>query len=177
MLLDCSGDKLGDKNIKDEDGVARLRESIVNQCAKKRIPNQTLLEDQEMALGAPMSPALFIEKLRKLPGILVEPGGAGPTAVAVRMIVTDQDPTSPTHGQPIKIYLSGFWTDKVLPEFSSILSSKFGLATREIRGWRSVLLAIHRQGGATLPQLKALFGDANGQRAILWKEQTQHRQA
>lgn len=154
-----------------------MREVVQGMCNKKRIPHQDMLEDQDMALGTPMSPTLFIEKLRKLPGILVEPGGAGPTAVAVRTVVKDQDPESETFGQPIKIYLSGFWTDKILPEFSSILPNKFGLATREIRGWRSVLLAMHRQGAVTLPQLKAVFGDANGQRSILWKEQTQHHQA
>lgn len=172
MLLDPQGNKLGDKRVENSDAVARLREGNRELAAPKRLPNQDLLENQDMALGTPMSPSLFISKLRTLPGILVEPGGFH-NAVAIRTVVLDTDPESPTHGQQVKKYLSGFFTDRLLPEYSSVLSNEAGLATREIRGWRTVLLAMFHSGAVSLSQLKAVFGDANGQRSKLWREQTQ----
>jgi hypothetical protein len=172
MLLDPQGNKLGDRNVKDAESVARLRENIRATTDKKKIPNQALLEDQDMAIGEPMSPQLFIEKLRKFPGVIVEQGGI-PNAVAVRMLVTDEDPTSETHGKQIKRYVSGFYVDRVLPEFSSVTTNEHGLATREIRGWRSVLLALFNSKAVTLKQLKAAFGDANGQRGTLWQQRMQ----
>lgn len=172
MLLDPQGNKLGDKRVENAEGVARLKEKVRGMVDKKRIANQDMLEDQDMALGSPMSPSLFIQKLRKLPNVIVEPGG-WPNAVAVRTVVRDDDADSPTYGQQVKKYISGFVTDRVLPEFSSILTDHMGLATREIRGWRTVLLALFNQKVVTLQQLKAVFGDANGQRSKLWHEQTQ----
>lgn len=172
MLLDPQGNKLGDKRVENAEGVARLREQVRGMVAQKRIANQDMLENQDMALGSPMSPSLFIQKLRKLPNVIVEPGG-WPNAVAVRTIVRDDDPESPTYGQPVKKYISGFVTDRVLPEFSSIIPNFMGAPTREIRGWRTVLLALFNKKVVTLNQLKAVFGDANGQRSKLWHEQTQ----
>lgn len=172
MLLDPQGNKLGDKRVENAEGVARLREQVRGIADKKRIANQDMLEDQDMALGSPMSPSLFIQKLRRLPNVIVEPGG-WPNAVAIRTVVRDNDVESPTYGQQVKKYVSGFFTDRVLPEFSTILSNPMGLATREIRGWRTVLLALFHQKVVTLHQLKAVFGDANGQRSKLWHEQTQ----
>lgn len=172
MLLDAQGNKLGDKLVRNGDSVARLKEQIKNECATKRLKNQDMLENQEMALGNPMSPQLFIEKLRKLPNIVVEPGGI-PNAVAVRHFTVDTDKDSDTFGKPIRKYVSGFYTDRILPEYSSILPNAFGLPTREIRGWRTVLLALFHAGAVPLSTLRAVFGDANGQRASLWQEQTQ----
>lgn len=172
MLLDAHGNKLGDKRVENAEGVARLREQVQVLADTKRIPNQDMLENQDMAVGTPMSPALFIEKLRKFPNVLVEPGG-WPNAVAVRTVVRDTDFESPTFGKQIKRYVTGFVTDRVLPEFSHILTNDMGVPTREVRGWRTVLLALFHQKVVTLAQLKAAFGDANGQRSKLWAEQTQ----
>ena len=164
MLLDPNGNKLGDKRVENTDAIARLREKIRKENAHRRLRGQDMFEKQDMALGEPMSPTLFIEKLKRLPNIVVEPGGLS-NAVAVRWITTED-------GKPAKRYLSGFYTDRVLPEFSSILPNEFGIPTREVRGWRTVLLALFQAGAVDLKTLTAAFGDSNGQRSIVWQEQT-----
>jgi hypothetical protein len=160
-----------DHYLSPAENVAKLKQGNKELAAKKRMPKQDLLENQDMAVGQPMSPTLFIQKLRRLPNVIVEQGGI-PNAAAVRTVVTDTDPTSETYGKEIKRYISGFYTDRILPEFSSILPDVNGLPTREIRGWRTVLLALFRSKVASYSQLKAAFGEPHGQRGILWQDQT-----
>jgi hypothetical protein len=74
-----------------------------------------------------------------------------------------------------KAYVTGFYVDAPLPEFSSVIVDSKGLPVRELRGWRSVLLALYRQKIVTLKQLELSFGKAQGQRAILWDKQTSER--
>lgn len=172
MLLDPQGNKLGDKNLKDYDAVAKIREDNRKLTDKHKIPNQAILEDREAAIGVAMAPATFIQRLQKLPGVIVEPGGV-PNAVAVRATVLDGDPESPTNGTYIKKYISGFFTNQIMPEWSYLILDKNGIPTREVRGWRTVLLALFHSRICTYPQLKAAFGEPNGQRNVLWREQTQ----
>jgi hypothetical protein len=164
MLLDPQGNIL--KKIENAEAVARLREDIKKQVAPLRMAGQELLENPEASLGTPMSPSLFIEKLRKFPGVIVEPGGWR-NAMAVRTMITGED------GKPEKKYISGFLTDRVLAEYDLIIPDQFGTATRKIRGWRTVLLDLFHAQVVPLSQLKAAFGDANGQRSNRWQEQTQ----
>jgi hypothetical protein len=48
------------------------------------------------------------------------------------------------------------------------------LPVREIRGWRSVLVALIRAGALTRKQCDTAFGPASGQRSILWYRNLQH---
>ena len=72
-----------DQYLSPAENVAKLKQGNRELAAEKRIPNQDLLENQDMALGQPMSPVIFIQKLRKLPNVIVEQGGIS-NAVAVR---------------------------------------------------------------------------------------------
>jgi hypothetical protein len=175
MLIQVDKNELGDKRLDPKEGVAKLKEDNRKLAAKNRIPNQSLLEDVDMAVGNPMAPAEFIRKIRLLSNdIIVEQGGI-PNAVAVRIIATDDDKESPTYGQKIKKYVSGFYVDRMLPEFSAIIPDHLGQAKREIRGWRSVLLSLWRSKVVTLRQLVAVFGHPNGQRNSLWMQQTREQ--
>ena len=177
MLILPDSSSLGDTHLSPAENVEKLKEGIRQTVSRDRMPNQTLLEDKDMSLGAAMAPKQFIQKLQKMnPAILVEPGGV-PGAVAVRIRHLDDDVESPTRGTYVKKYITGFFTDSVIPEFSNILPDKWGRATREIRGWRSVLLALLKAGALTYPQIKAVFGEPLGQRNVLWREQTQQERA
>lgn len=165
MLVLNSTDYLGDKLLSPEEGVAKLREGNLKMAAQFKIPDQELLENIEMARGDSLHPNEFIYRLRKLdPELIVEDGGI-PNCVAVRKFVRDEDGLQ-------KKYLTGFYVDRAFPEFSSILPDKNGLAKREIRGWRTVLLNLLRTKAVTYKQVKAVFGEPQGQRNSLWMQQT-----
>jgi hypothetical protein len=169
MLILNDSAYLGDKMLSPEEGVCKLREGNLKLAAEKKIPNQKLLEDQDMAVGEPMLPQELIRRIQKLnPLVIVEKGGI-PNAVAVRIPSVDDE------GKPCKRYLTGFYIDRALPEFSSVVTDKNGLPVREIRGWRTVLLALFNNKVATYEQLKAMFGEPNGQRNTLWMSQTREK--
>jgi hypothetical protein len=172
LLIVTDINELGDKRLNLEEGLAQLKERNLALAATKKIPNQTFLENQDMALGNPMSPQEFIRRITKVNSdICVQPGGVR-GAVAVYYVCMDDDPESPTFGQSRKKYVTGFYVDRMFPEFSAVLPDEMGIAKREIRGWRSSLLALLAVGALTYPQVKAVFGEPKGERGILWQEQT-----
>ena len=173
MLIYSDSSSLGDTHLSPEEGVAKLKEGNKKLDEKFKLPNQDMLENADMALGEPMQPSEFIRRLEKLnPEIIIEKGGV-PGAVAVRIRSLDNDKESPTYGTYVKKYLTGFYVDGVLAEFSRILTDKHGRPTRHMRGWRTVLLDLNRLGALPYDKIKAAFGEPKGQRGILWQEQTQ----
>jgi hypothetical protein len=171
VLIYDSSDSLGDKLLSPEEGNYKLREGNQVLIDSKKLPNQKLLENADMAKGAVMQPSEFILRLTKLiPGLVVKPGIPG--AVAVYYPTYDED-----EGKTVLKYVAGFYIDKPLQEFSHITTDDKGLAHREVRGWRSVLLALFNKGVVTYPQCKAAFGEPIGQRNTLWNEQTRDYRA
>lgn len=169
MLILDSSEYLGDKRISPEEGNFKIREGNQKLIDTKKIPNQSLLENADMAMGYPMQPSEFIRRLTLLkPGLVIKSGV--PDAVAVYFPTYDAD-----EGKPVLKYVSGFYVDKMLQEFSHITTDDKGLAKREVRGWRTVLLALIHQGILTYAQVKAAFGEPTGQRNILWNEQMRER--
>jgi hypothetical protein len=170
MLIYDSSASLGDKLLSPEEGNFKLREGNQTLIDSKKLPGQSLLENKDMAIGRAMQPSEFIAKLQKLNHkIIVEKGGF-PNAVAVRYPTWDED-----EKKTVRKYVSGFMVNDVLQEFSNITVDAKGLPHREVRGWRSVLLALIKQGILTYPQVKAMFGEALGQRSSLWDQQTRER--
>ncbi len=168
MLIQPDKALLGDKVLRDKEAIAQKKEQIADRVAKDRIPDQDILEDQAAALGKPMQPGDFIVKLQNLnPRIKISKGGM-PNAVAVRYPL-------PENGVLKDQYITGFFVDAPLPEFSAVVTDNRGLPWREIRGWRSVLLALIRRQILTKKQIETTFGFANGSRAILWDKQTTER--
>jgi hypothetical protein len=165
MLIQPDKELLGDKHVKDAEAVAKLKEDNKTATAKLRIPNQDLLEDRAAALGIPLHPSVLISRLQKLdPKIIVEQGGVR-NAVAVRY-----PRISPETGEMEKSYVTGFYVDNPLPEFSCVVVDNRGLPWREIRGWRSVLIALIRQNIVTEGQCDLIFGKNDGKRAVIWNE-------
>jgi len=167
MLILPDSSSLGDTHLSPEEGVAKLKEGNQKLSDSFRLPNQTLLTDEDASHGQMMSSNDFISKLRKIDsGIIVEDGGV-PGAVAVRYPRTDEET-----GQLVKSYVTGFYKGP-MSEWSLILEDKNGKPTRHMRGWRTVLLDLMRGNILSYAQVKAAFGDPRGSRSILWQEQTQ----
>lgn len=168
MLVKDDSALLGDKYLNEVEGLAKIKEENKVLTDKNRIPDQEILEDKRAAVGLTMEPSELINRIQRLnPKILVELGGVK-NAVAVRYVKKSEET-----GKDEKVYVTGFYTDHPLLEFSYVLVDNKGLPVREMRGWRSVLLALIRQKLLTMKQIELIFGKANGQRAILWDKQTQ----
>lgn len=166
MLIQPNKSKLGDGHLQDAEAVAKVKEQNLRQAAECKIPDQEILENREAALGHPMQPSEFILRLQKLnPKILIEKGGVR-NSVAVRYV---------PWGQAQKVYVTGFPVDMPLPEFSAVVVDDQGKPWRELRGWRSVLLALVRKDLLTLEQVKLTFGYPTGQRSTLWDKHLSER--
>ena len=170
---------LGDRLPRDRDSIAKKIEETRNFREKNhKVADQAFFEDQAAALGGPLDPREFIRRLRKMePRLLIEPGGYI-NCVRVGIPALDDEPTSPTHGQVVPTWLScGFPVDVRLPEFSSVLTDKDGIAKREVRGWRTVLLRLILTGTVTYDQVKREFGEPLGQRGKAWMQQLREHRA
>lgn len=138
----------------------KAKEDNRRLAQKNRIPDQKLLEDTQMARGDVLDHNELIRRIQLLnPKILIQPGGIK-GAVAVRYPKFE-------FGEWTNEYITGFILEP-LPEFSSVTTDANGVAHREIRGWRSVLIALIRAGALERNKVDALFGPATGQRTGLW---------
>lgn len=158
-----------------DENVAKLKEEVQHQRDALKPKNIDLLSNAEMALGKVLMPSEFIRLLKLAgPNLIIEPGGYK-DAVAVRIQVIDDDPLSPTHGTYVKKYVSGFYVDRPLAEYSCFINDASGVPYREVRGWRTVLLMLISVGALRYQDVNRVFGEPEGQRNILWKQQTQER--
>lgn len=169
---------LGDRLPRDRDSLAQKIEETKNFDAQFKIPDQAFFENHEAARGGPMHPNEFIRRLKKIaPDLIIEPGWYR-NCVRVCIQARDDDPASDTFNQLVKVPLScGFCVDEPLPEFSSIVADHRGKPTREVRGWRTVLLRLIHTGVVPYSTVKAEFGDPPGQRGKAWMQQLRERRA
>lgn len=168
MLIQPNRDFLGDKHLKDAEAVAKLKEENAARTEAYKIPDQKLLEDKAAALGLPMQPGVFITRLQKLnPKIIILQGGVR-NAVQVRYPNPNPGPDDP----PTE-YITGFYIDAAMPEYSAIVTDDRGKPWREIRGWRSVLTTLIRRGIITEKQCNSQFGRPETTRSVLWHKQRQ----
>lgn len=138
----------------------KAREENLKMASARRIADQDVLEDQEMAQGIVLDHNELIRRIQLLnPKILIQAGGVQ-GAVAVRYPKYED-------GEHTLAYITGFYLEP-LPEFSSVTLDDMGLPHREIRGWRSVLLALIKAGALEQEKVDTLFGPAMGQRTGLW---------
>jgi hypothetical protein len=167
---------LGDRLPRDRDSISQKIEETQNFRNQFRLPEQGFLENHEAARGGPMQPNDFIRRLKKIaPDLIIEMGGYK-NCVRVCIQAVDDEPSSETFNQRVKTPIAcGFCIDEPLPEFSSVLTDKDGIASREVRGWRTVLLRLIHTGAVPYPAVKAEFGDPPGQRGKLWMQQLRER--
>ena len=152
MLIQTDKNELGDKRLDPTENLAKLKEENAQLTAKSKIKDQSLLENKDMAIGSPMEWSGLVYLLKKMnTQIIIEDGGVR-NALAVRY------PGKLADGTFGKRYVTGFYKE-VMPEFSCILSDERGRATRECRGWRTVVLALIRQGIIRYKDAVETFGN------------------
>jgi hypothetical protein len=138
-------------------------EDTAKLAAKNKHPDQALLENRDMARGYEMEVGDLITKIQKLnPRIQIRKGGVK-NAVAVYIPV----PVSEANPLGLK-YTSGFYIDSRLSEYSSVTVDQFGVAHKETRGWRTVLLSLIEAGALDRRKVDLAFGPALGKRTDLW---------
>ena len=163
MLIQIDKSELGDKRLNEVENLAKLKEGNLALAAKNKIAGQETLENKDMALGQPMSYQDLIRLLGKInPAIQCSDGGVK-NAIAVRVPADLEDGT---HGLK---YVTGFYKE-VLPEFSWVSTDEYGRPLRETRGWRTVVLALVKQGVISYRTAVDVFGEPNGQRSGRWHE-------
>lgn len=169
MLIYDSSKYLGDRLLSPDEANYKIREGNQKLVDSKKIPNQSLLENEDMAVGVGMQPSEFIRRIQKIaPGLVVKPGTTD--AVAVYYPTYDED-----EKKTVLKYVSGFYVDQMMREYTYIITDEKGLPKRAPRGWRTVLLDLLHRDIISYAQVKAAFGEPTGQRNILWNEQMRER--
>jgi hypothetical protein len=177
MLIEVDSSQLGDTHLSPEEAVIREREDLIRIQSKHRIYGQDALEDPERSAGPRL---YYTEILRRIwtinPEILVRDGSPGQIAIyrPKRRNEYDWEQFDFKQGRGWRWdheYVTGMAKDW-LPQYSHVLIDNANLPTREIRGWRSVLIALIKAGALPYRATIREFGDPSGdQRSPLWFEQ------
>ncbi len=168
-IIITDSNELGDKRLDPKEVLIKLREENNSHAQRMtRKPDQDILGNKDMAQGQPMEYQHLIHLLKKMnPNIIIKDGGVK-GAVQVRYhSTTDWDQKS--EGGDGTKYVTGFYKE-VLPEFSWEQDDSRGRPTREIRGWRTVVLALIKQGIISYKDAVDVFGEPNGIRSGRWKK-------
>lgn len=171
--------ELTDKRLNPEEAVAAKREECLALAGKKRFYGQEELEDPDRSSGPRLQFSEIISRLkREIPQLKVMDGSPG--SVAVYFPRTDEE------FKEAKIewewdkdefflfykYVGGFPKQEI-PEYSTVDTDTSRLATRENRGWRSILITLLKQGVMSYSQAVRQFGDVGSDsRGWRWREQT-----
>jgi hypothetical protein len=163
MLVQPDKLELGDGRLNEVENLAKLKENNAKRVQKFKIPGQVELENKDMAHGEPMGWQQLVYLLQKMNSKIICEDGGMKDAIAVRVPAWLEDGT---YG---KKYVTGFYKE-VLPEFSWVTTDERGLPKREVRGWRTVVLALIRQGWIKYSDAVSIFGEPNGVRSGRWHE-------
>ncbi len=163
--------ELGDKRLDPTEALIKIKaENNARAQKQTAIPDQKMMTDRKMAIGTPMPYQSLVYLLKKMsPSLVIEDGGVR-NAIAVRI------PGICADGTRGLIYCSGFYKE-VLPEFSCVQEDERGRPTRECRGWRTVVLALIRQGHISYKDAVSVFGEPNGIRAGRWQQLLREQRA
>jgi hypothetical protein len=179
-LVQVDRDELGDKRLNPEEAVCREREDLLKQASKHQIWGQKELEDHERSAGPRMPYTELIRRLHNInPSIKIREGKPG--SVAVYFLKPREDWENVSYAGDTKPsdeffldhrYITGFEKEP-LPEYSHVTLDTSRLPVREIRGWRSVLIALIKAHVITYEQAIHEFGDpSNDKRSTRWLDQT-----
>lgn len=177
MRIEIDRTNLGDTKLSPEEANLREREQLLKMAAKKKIWRQDELEDPDRSAGPRL---YYTEILRRLwtlnPDLRVEDGSADQVAI-YRPKRHDEydwqqwDPNAPTKWRWDFEYVAGL-PKEWIPEYPHVTLDTSKLATREIHGWRSTLIALIKARAITYRGTIQEFGDpANDQRSTRWFEQ------
>jgi hypothetical protein len=163
MLWQTDINELGDKRLNEKESVIRLREECLAEASVCKIDGQDELEKAERSAGPRMYYTEIISRIRKEnPQFYVKDGIPG--NVALYATVMNEE------GIPEERYVGGI-PKEWLPEYSHVILDSSHLPIREIRGWRSVIIALVKSGVLTYKQAVNQFGEATGSRSTRWHQQ------
>lgn len=188
MLIQPDINELGDKRLDPKESVAQKREECLSMAAKKRIYKQDELEDAQRALGPRIHSGEMVRKLRKLiPGLKFLDGSPGNIAlyaprhrgeIEARYYEWYQEQEeAASRGRKrqdffflFHKYVGGFPKGE-LQEYTTIDIDNANLGTKEHRSWRTVLIALVRQGLVSYESVVKEFGDVGtDRRGWRWKD-------
>lgn len=162
-LVETDINELGDKRLDPKESIAREREDLLKMAGKAKIWGQKELEDHERSAGPRLSYREIIRRLRECnPTIRVlDSQGGSDVAIYVHKKRHEYDEQERDLSRP-----EFFWDHKYvtgmpqtdIPEYAHVTLDTSGLPVREIRGWRSVLIACIKAGAITYGQAIEKFG-------------------
>jgi hypothetical protein len=177
MLIQPDRLELGDFRLDPKEAVAQKREECLAMAATKRLHGQDELADPLRALGPRIQFGEMLSKLRRItPSLVIKEGSPGSVALyyprsrkefddALRAWQWDRDYFFLKHK-----YVGGFEKQE-LQEFSTIDEDNAFLATKEHRGWRTVLISLIQQGCVSYRKVIKEFGDVGtDRRGWRWRE-------
>jgi hypothetical protein len=169
--------ELGDTRLDPEETVVREREDLLRIAAKSRIWGQDEQEDAGRSCGPRMPSGTLISRILKLnPNIKFVDGIEGNVAIYRPLLRNEVDPeaadTRPDRKRMFDDfkYIGGFPLGQLV-EWGHILTDTSRLGTREIRGWRSVLIALIKNRAITYHQAVMEFGEPGDRRSWMWHQQ------
>lgn len=168
--------QLGDKHLDPKEAVAREREELTKAIAPRKAYGQEELDNSGRSQGARLYYSVLLRKLKTVyPNLLVKDGIPGNVAVyrpktESEKINDGYDLSRPQWHNESR-YVTGFPKDWI-PEWGHYLNDTDGIAEREVRGWRSILIAMIKQGLITYAAAVKEFGNPeHDQRSRFWFEQ------
>ena len=171
MLVQVDRDELGDKRLSPEESIYRETEELLKLASTRKIGGQEELEDQERSAGPRIHFTDFIRRVHKFnSGVLVVEGMAGSVALYILKPYTEWNQDDTGHRYPNHKYVGGLEKQR-LPEFSHVILDTSNLPIREYRGWRSVLIALVKNGVLSYNEAIQAFGEPVGRRGDRWFQQ------
>lgn len=167
---------LGDTHLDPVEAVKREREDLLRIRQKDKNHGQDELEKADRSTGARLHYTEFLVKLKRiLSGFFVKDGSPGQLALYVAKteseIAADGYDLSHPQWHNESKYVTGFPKDWI-PEWGHLLNDTDGIANREVRGWRSILIAMIKQKLIKYVDVIREFGDPiHDQRSTFWFEQ------
>lgn len=165
---------LGDKHLDPAESVAREREALLSIRQKDKMYGHDELIEADRSEGCRLHYSAFIPKLKQIcPQILVKDGSPGNIAIYVPKtemeMLEGYDLLAPKWHNESK-YVTGCPKED-LPEWGHLTTDTDGVANREVRGWRSMLIAFIKQKHCSYAAVVQEFGEPEDSRSRLWHEQ------
>lgn len=175
MLIQPDINELGDKRLSVEEANIKKGEEVLKQAAQYKISGQAEIENSDRSAGPRLYYTEILRRIWKInPTIQVLDGLPGNVAIYRRK--SNLEVIEDVHETEVN-----FFTDHVyvtgmekawIPEFSHVILDTSFLPTREIRGWRSVLIALIKSRALKYEDAIQEFGDPFfDQRSKRWFEQ------